>query len=98
MPRDCPVCRHSMETLKEHLRVRREEGYLLDSSSGREDVLALGLAGEAAFLLRLLGRQILAPLWSRTLGDWRQRRLRRVLERFPRSLICPECGHLVRCR
>ncbi|HSV74213.1 MAG TPA: hypothetical protein VLH79_10680 [Chthonomonadales bacterium] len=82
-----------MEPLREYLSLRREEGYVLDSWHDADSLLRF-LDVWLSFPRRLVSL-LLAPLFSRMMGDRRRRRLERIQRQFPRSLVCPECEHVL---
>jgi hypothetical protein len=96
--RDCPRCRHTMERLRSRLSIRRNEGYLLDDreGDGSDAVWHLGLPGLALNTLKLFYRYTLQPLTSKLAGEMKERRLGRVLQEYPESLICPHCNNVLK--
>jgi hypothetical protein len=94
--RDCPHCRHTMERLKSRLSVTTNEGYLLDSGEGEGEAVAYAALGWSGSFLAGLFRHTLHPLTSKLVGELRTRRLQRILDRFPDSLICRHCNQVIK--
>jgi hypothetical protein len=94
--RDCPRCRHTMETLRARLHSPRNEGYLLDEGGEGGSAIAFWLFGWIGLVLRLFYRYTLQPLTSKLAGEMKEKRLARVLRDHPNTLICPYCNHLLK--
>lgn len=93
---ECPKCRFSMEPLRRSSQLDLRSGYLLDTGTGwdpDDHVVTSYLFGS---LTRFFWRYFLEPLGSKTIGEWRSRRLRRILRDYPRSLICTHCHYVLR--
>lgn len=96
--RDCPECMYSMIYLRSSPVLNQDYGYNLDYGVGfdaDDNPFSSILIGSPK---RYLWRHFVEPLLSRTLGNIRCRRYRRILELFPNTLICTHCRHLIKQR
>lgn len=94
--RDCPKCMFSMEALRNSPVLNRDYGYSLDSNQWCDPdnhALSSLLFGS---ITRFLYRNLVAPLANRWIGEWKNRRYRRLLEEYPRSLICTHCEYVLK--
>lgn len=93
--RDCPRCRRTMERLKQYNAIQRNEGYLLDDGQDSNG-FAFGLFGWGGVVLKVFYRYTLQPLFSKAQGERRQRTYANILAKFPNTLICPHCSHILK--
>ncbi len=97
---ECPKCHFSMEPLRSSRVLDRENGYLLDDSLDStmrwwdpdNNVITSLLFGS---LWRFLWR-LLEPIGLSKIGSISNRRYRKLLERYPRSLICTHCEYVIK--
>lgn len=88
-----------MQRLRQYNSVKRNEGYMLDHGEpGAIRAVLNILFGTIGILLVKLYHYTLYPLHSKGVGDRRQGKYARLLEEFPASLICPECGHILKIK
>lgn len=92
---DCPKCKHTMNYLRRHNAIQRNEGYLLDDGKENNFITYL-LWGWMGVLLKFLYRHTLEPLFFKTVGEQRQRRYDAIVREYPNTLICPHCSHILR--
>jgi hypothetical protein len=93
---ECPKCRFSLEPLRDSPVLTAEEGYLLDSrahSDADDNIITSLLFG---CWERYVYRYFIAPISSRTVGNWKKRRYRKILQTHPHSLICTHCRFVVK--
>lgn len=93
---ECPRCRFSMEPLRDSAVLTAQEGYLLDNRVGGDvddNLLTSLLFG---FWQRYVYRYFVAPLTSRTVGEWKKRHYRKILATHPHSLICTQCRFVLK--
>ncbi len=96
--RDCPRCRHTMERLRKRLAMPQNAGYVLDDEREGSACLTFLLFDWIGLLLMQLYRHTLVPLTSKLIGERRERRLQKILNEYPESLICPYCSHLIKLK
>jgi hypothetical protein len=89
---DCPKCQFSMEYLRDSAVLNRDYGYSLDTS-GRiwdpdNNIITSYLFGN---LFRFF-----SPLFSKLWGNRGNRRFQKILNEYPRSLICTHCEFVIK--
>jgi hypothetical protein len=93
---ECPKCRFTMVRLQGSSIVNRNEGYLLDTTTQLDWYGGGCLFGFDEMLLGMFVYYVLTPIGSKLFGDRVQRHYRRIVHRYPRAMICPNCRYLVR--
>jgi hypothetical protein len=93
---ECPKCRFTMEPLRHSALLNTDGGYMLDNGVGwdpDDHVVTSTLFGSPS---RFLWRHFGEPLIGRLISTIRNRRYQNTLKRFPRTLVCTHCRHLVK--
>jgi|GEM_PF-7061227 len=93
---ECPKCRFSLEPLRASVVLIAEEGYMLDSRgyTDRDDNIFTSIL--FGMWERYVYRYFVEPIYSRTIGNIKKSRYRRILAQYPKSLICTHCRYVLR--
>ena len=94
--RECPKCRFTMEYLRHSSLLDRRSGYMLDSSAGWDPDDHGFTASLVGSLIRFFWRQVIEPFGSKLIGDFWNRRYRKIARVYPESLICPHCFYILK--
>jgi hypothetical protein len=89
---ECPKCRFSMEYLRDSAVLNRDSGYSTSYYWGwwdpDDNIITSFLFGN---LLRFF-----SPLFSRLRGNRENRKFQKILDEFPRSVICTHCEYVIK--